>query len=158
MLIAKVQDNQVIEIADYKVLFPNTSFPSNGPDAEFLTANSCMTVTVFKPYDNATEKLVSVPAYVEGNTVYTVAIEPLTEEEIAARDESDKAKIKSQAEKLLQASDWSQYPDVTNPLNTPHLTTRDEWVTYRAAVRAIVLNPPVEVTEWPVKPEEQWSI
>ena len=58
MLIAKVQDNQVIELADYKVLFPNTSFPSNGPDAEFLATNSCMTVTVFKPYDNATEKLV----------------------------------------------------------------------------------------------------
>ena len=28
----------------------------------------------------------------------------------------------------------------------------------RAALRAIALNPPVSVTEWPTKPEEQWSV
>ena len=84
MLIAKVQNEQVIEVADYRDLFPNTSFAVTGPDAAFLAENSCMTVTVFKAYDADTEKLVNVSPYVEGNTVYTVAVEPLTEEEIAA--------------------------------------------------------------------------
>jgi len=158
MLIAKIQDNTVVEVADYRDLFPNTSFPSSGPDPEFLLDNSCMTVTVWKPYNQNTEKLVAVDAYVEDNTVYTVAVEPLTEEEIAARDASAKAKVKAQAEDMLKASDWTQYPDVTNTLNVPHLINGDEWVTYRALVRAIVLNPPVTVTEWPTKPEEQWSV
>lgn len=64
---------------------------------------------------------------------------------------------KIKAEELLKESDWSQYPDVTNPLNTPHLINGDAWVTYRASVRTIALNPPVSVTEWPTKPEELWS-
>ena len=158
MLIAKVQNDQVVDIADYQSMFPQTSFPTSGPDAEFLAANSCMTVTVFKPYDNTTEKLVAVNAYIEGDTVYTVTVEPLTEEEIAARDESAKAKVKAQAENLLQVSDWSQYADVTNPLNTPHLVNSEEWTVYRSALRALAINPPVTVETWPTKPEEQWSV
>ena len=150
MLIAKVQDNQVIELEDYRVLFPNTSFPSTGPNAEFLAANSCMTVTVFKPYNSFTEKLVAVNPYIEDNQVFTVAVEPLTEEEIAARDESAKAKIKAQAMQLLTDTDWTQMPDVT-------LFNKQEFTDYRTVVRAIALNPPVTVTEWPTKPEEVWE-
>ena len=158
MLIAKIQNEQVTEVADYRDLFPNTSFAVTGPDAAFLTENSCMTVTVFKAYDADTEKLVTVSPYIEGNTVYTVAVEPLTEEELAAKDASKKAKVKLQAENLLQASDWSQYADVTNPLNTPHLVNSEEWTVYRSALRAIAINPPVTVEAWPTKPEEQWSV
>lgn len=151
MLIAKVQNEQVIEVADYRDLFPNTSFAVTGPDATFLAENSCMTVTVFKPYDNATEKLVAVNAYVEGDTVYTVAVEPLTEEEIAAKDQSKKAKVKAQAMQLLTDTDWTQMPDV-------YLINKGDFTDYRAMLRVIALNPPVSVTEWPVKPEEQWSV
>lgn len=158
MLIAKVQNQQVTEVADYRDLFPNTSFAVTGPDAAFLAENNCMTVTVFKAYDADTEKLVTVSPYVEGNTVYTVTVEPLTEEEIAARDASAKAKVKAQAENLLQVSDWSQYADVTNPLNTPHLVNSEEWTVYRSALRALAINPPVTVETWPTKPEEQWSV
>jgi len=157
MLIAKVQDNQVIELADYRDLFPNTSFPTSGPDAEFLAANSCMTVTVLKSYDNATEKLVSVTPYIEDNTVYTVAIKPLTEEEIAARDESVKQKNKKQAENLLADSDWSDKPSVVDTTKALHLVNAAEWDAYRDALRMIAVVPTVEV-EWPVKPEEQWSV
>ena len=158
MLIAKVQNEQVIEVADYRDLFPNTSFAVTGPDAAFLAENSCMTVTVFKAYDADTEKLVNVSPYVEGNTVYTVAVEPLTEEEITARNESKKAKVKAKAEALLKESDWSQYPDVSNPANTPHLSNYDAWMFYRLELRSIAITPPIEVAVWPVKPEEQWSV
>lgn len=158
MLIAKVQNQQVTEVADYRDLFPNTSFAVTGPDAAFLADNGCMTVTVFKAYDADTDKLVTVSPYIEGNTVYTVAVEPLTEEELVAKDASKKAKVKLQAENLLQDSDWSQYADVTNPLNTPHLVNSEEWTVYRSALRALAINPPVTVETWPTKPEEQWSV
>lgn len=149
MLIAKIQDGQVFTVADYRSLFPNTSFPSTGPSPEFLAENSCMTVTVFKPYDANTQKLEPADPYIEGDTVYTVAVEPLTEEEIAAQEASKKAKVKAQAMALLSETDWTQMPDVA-------LVNKDAFTTYRAELRAIALNPPVEVTEWPVKPEEQW--
>jgi Phage tail assembly chaperone protein len=151
MLIAKIQNNTVVEVADYRSLFPNTSFGSNGPDAQFLEQNSCMTVTVFKPYDAATQKLVPADPYIEDNTVYTVQVESLTEEEIAAQEASKKAKVKAQAMQLLTETDWTQMPDVD-------LVNKADFTAYRAELRVIALNPPVEVTEWPEKPEEIWSV
>ena len=150
MLIAKINDGQVVEVADYRDLFPNTSFGVNGPDAEFLAQNSCMTVTVFKPYDAATQKLVPANPYIEDNTVYTVQVEALTEEELAAQEASKKAKVKAQAMQLLTETDWTQMPDVD-------LVNKSDFTTYRAELRVIALNPPTEVTEWPKKPEEIWT-
>lgn len=149
MLIAKIQDGQVTTVADYRSLFPNTSFSSNGPDAEFLAENNCMTVTVFKPYDANTQKLEPADPYIEGDTVYTVQVAELTPEEIAAQEDSKKAKVKAQAMDLLSATDWTQMPDVA-------LVNKDAFTAYRGELRAIALNPPVEVAEWPTKPEEQW--
>ena len=149
MLIAKIQDGQVFTVADYRSLFPNTSFPSTGPSPEFLAENSCMTVTVFKPYDQNTQKLEPADPYIEGNTVYTVQVAELTPEEIAAQEASKKAKVKAQAMDLLSATDWTQMPDVD-------LVNKADFTAYRASLRTIALNPPVEVTEWPVKPEEVW--
>lgn len=157
MLIAKVQNNQVVDVADSKELFPNTSFPSSGPSAEFLTENGCMHISIWKQYDNTTKKLVSVNPYIEDNQVFTVAVEPLTEEEIAARDESAKQKNKKQAENLLAESDWADNPSVVDTSKALHLVNAAEWDAYRDALRMIAVVPTVEV-EWPVKPEEIWSV
>lgn len=161
MLIAKVQDNQVIELADYRVLFPNTSFASNGPTDEFMVENGCMYVNVFLPYDQNTEKLVSVAPYIQADDathwVYTVAVEPLTPEEIAQREESAKQRNKAQAESLLQETDWTEGKSVRDNTRIPHLVNGDEFDDYRVALRVIALNPPVTVDEWPVKPNEVWS-
>lgn len=57
----------------------------------------------------------------------------------------------NQAKFLLAQSDWSVLPDV-------NLQNQAEWDAYRAALRAIVLNPPQEEsTSWPIKPEAIWS-
>ena len=82
MLIAKVKDGQVIDVADYQSMFPQTSFSENGPNAEFLLENNCMMVTMWKPYDPATQKLEPCTPYVEGDTVYTVQVVDLPAEEI----------------------------------------------------------------------------
>jgi hypothetical protein len=58
---------------------------------------------------------------------------------------------KYQAKRLLLDSDWAALPDT-------NLQNQAEWDAYRAALRAIVLNPPQEeITSWPVKPEAIWS-
>lgn len=82
MLIAKVENSQVLAVADYKSMFPDTSFGAGGPDAAFLAENSCLKVTLWKPYNHETEKLVTCPAYVEDNQVFTVRVEPKTQEEL----------------------------------------------------------------------------
>jgi hypothetical protein len=66
-----------------------------------------------------------------------------------AKDAQCKAANKATAESKLQATDWTQVADVP-------LLNKQEFVDYRAAVRAIALNPPVQAT-FPDLPVEQWS-
>ena len=147
MLIAKVEDGQVINVSDYRDMFPNTSFPASGPDAEFLEANSCMMVTMWKTYNQLTEKLASVAPYIEGNTVYTIDVEPLTPEEIEANTQSQWSKVRAQRDALLQACDWTQLPDV--PLDTEQ---KQAWVAYRQALRDVTSQADPYNIEWPVAP------
>jgi hypothetical protein len=84
MLIAKVENDQVLDVADYRAMFPDTSFGTNGPDAQFLAANGCLGVTVWKPHDHATEKLVTVAPYIEDNQVFTITVQAKTQEEMDA--------------------------------------------------------------------------
>ena len=146
MLIAKVEDNLVVDVADYRAMFPNTSFPPSGPDAEFLEANGCMTVTIWKAYDQLTEKLASVAPYIEENTVYTIAVEPLTPEEIEANTQSQWAKVRTQRDNLLSSCDWTQLPDVNIP-------TKADWATYRQALRDITDQADPYNIVWPNNPD-----
>ena len=73
MLIAKELNSKYV-VADCKALFPNTSFPDNGPSAEWLELNGCYPVKQFVPHDHATEMLVDAEPYLDGGIVYTVAI------------------------------------------------------------------------------------
>lgn len=145
MLIAKVEDGQVINVSDYRDMFPNTSFPASGPDAEFLEANSCMTVTVWKAYDQLTEKLAAVAPYIEENTVYTIAVESLTASEIEANTESQWSKIRKQRDSLLQSCDWTQLPDVT-------ISNKADWAAYRQALRDITNQEDPYNIVWPSDP------
>lgn len=83
MLIAKIENDQVLDVADYRSMFPDTSFGDNGPDASFMEANSCFKVTMWK-YHQDNEKLVSCDPYIEDNQVFTVKVEPKTQEELDA--------------------------------------------------------------------------
>lgn len=74
MLVAKVIDGAVAELQDYRAMFPDTSFPSSGPNADFFAENNILPVSVFKPHDTATETLIPCDPYIENGTVYTVTI------------------------------------------------------------------------------------
>ena len=64
---------------------------------------------------------------------------------------------KQQAVGLLQQSDWVNQPDVTNTSISPHLLNKQEFDTYRLALRQIAVYPQAGELQWPQKPEEQWS-
>ena len=53
MLVAKIENGQVVALADKHELFPNTSFPTTGPDDAWYVENSCMKVNLSAPYSSA---------------------------------------------------------------------------------------------------------
>ena len=161
MLIAKIQDGQVIDVADYQSMFPDTCFPSTGPTESWMIETSCMYVNVFKPYNANTEKLVPVAPYIEADDathwVYTVQVEPLTPEEIEQANQVRRQQNIAQADSLLQATDWTATVDIADPqYSDPYLGNQNEFLAYRSNVRKIAVNPPVVVDEWPSKPDEVW--
>lgn len=145
MNIAIVDKGKVTAIGDYRTLFPNTSFSAGGPDDAFLLANNALKVNAFKPYNQATQKLVGCDPYIDGEWVYTVKVENLTPEDIAARNAAQAAKVRAERNARLAACDWTQLPDA--PVD------RAAWATYRQALRDISDQPgfPWEIN-WPTEP------
>lgn len=127
MLIGIIKDSGTIITGDYKKLFPRTSFPASGPDDEFLAQNNAKKVSLFKPFDRDTEKLVSCDPYVEGDFIYTVEVVDKTEEDFAAETASKAANLRAARDQALKASDWTQLADA--PVD------KEAWATYRQALR-----------------------
>jgi hypothetical protein len=111
-------------------------------------------------YDPATQNCTqnTQPTFVDNSWVLGWTVTAKTPEEEQAYQQKVQDQNKAQAGQLLQATDWTEIPSVTNPANNPHLTNGSDFVAYRNALRAIAVNPPITpVTNWPVKPTEQWS-
>lgn len=151
MLIAKVIDNQVVQVENYLVMYPLLTFPTSGPTPEQMAELSCMHVNLYKDYDQETETLQSCEPYIEGNWVYLVQVRVLTEEELQARVDSRKSINQNRAANLLKDSDFYDLPNTANKIqNIIEITA------YREALRVIALNPPEVVVEWPTKPKTEW--
>ena len=142
MLIALLSNP--IEVADYKELFPNTSFPPSGPDKTWLLDNNCKPINVWKEHSNI-QKLVPSDPYIEGDWVYTVQVVDKTQEELLADKLAKSSEIRTQRNKLLSDTDWTQLAD--SPVNKPL------WATYRQALRDITLQTGFPFTvDFPVAP------
>jgi transglutaminase-like putative cysteine protease len=63
---------------------------------------------------------------------------------------------KQEAQKRLAATDWVNQPDVYDPSSTPHLTNRDAFLSYRAQVRGVAVNPVDGNLDWPQQPTAVW--
>ena len=74
------------QVAHYKEVFKNVSFPASGIPDSFLEQEGALKVSVHKPYDPATQVLVPCEPYVEDGFAYTVQVadkpEPEIQEEI----------------------------------------------------------------------------
>ena len=72
--------------------------------------------------------------------------------------EQIQAENKQQATTLLQQTDWTTIPDVSDPaLSDPYLTNSAEFAAYRSNVRKIAVNPPTTPAVFPAVPNEIWS-
>ena len=143
MKIARLDGSTVGEIADHKSLFPNTSFPKAGPDATWLTANSCAEVVVFLAYDSATQKNESVTPYLSDGKVYTRRVTDMTSDEraavVTAANAATATRNRAERDKRLSACDWV----VTKALEGGGAVP-SAWSTYRTALRDITAH-----ANWP---------
>jgi hypothetical protein len=163
MLIAQLKDGVVTNVADYQSMFPDTSFSSSGPNADFMVQNNCMYVNVYLPYDPTTQKLVPATPYIQIddpaqplNWVYTVAVAELTPEEIQQMHDSQAATNQKTASDLLYQTDWTTIPDVVNTANNPYLTNQADFIAYRNTIRQIAVNPTWNAV-FPEQPVAAWS-
>jgi hypothetical protein len=76
---------------------------------------------------------------------------------VAMKDAEFKAANAARAKQELLATDWSENASVRNAAVTPHLTNASDFDAYRLALRAIAIDPPVTVAEWPVRPDSTWA-
>ena len=143
MKIARLDGSTVGEIADHKSLFPNTSFPKSGPDADWLAANSCAEVVVFLAFDSATQKNESVTPYLSDGKVYTRRVTDMTSDERAAAVSTANAatatRNRTERTRRLATCDWV----VTKALESGGSVPSD-WATYRTALRNITTH-----ANWP---------
>lgn len=149
MKIAKLDNNQIVEIGEHTELFPNISFPVAGIPTDFMLENSLVEVISWEDFDRATENLTTVEPYVKDGKVYTCLKVSKTEQEIQEYATSQRLaaekQVRLQRNQLLKDSDWTQITD------TP--TDKEAWVLYRQALRDITAQEgfPFNIT-WPDVP------
>lgn len=145
MFIAKLENGTVTTVGDYRELFPNTCFSPFGPDDAWFEENQCKRVNLFKAYNALMEKLVPCAPYVEGDWVFTVEIQPLSDEEKEAQIEAKKAQVRADRNQRLSSCDWTQLADST--------ADKAAWAAYRQALRDITSQEDFPDTiEWPRYP------
>lgn len=146
MYIAKIENGQVVNIVDSAQVFG-----AQIPTSQMLVENSYLKVNLYREHNRLTEKLVPSQPYVEEFWVYTVEVQPMTAEEIQAAKNSAMAQIRSDRNKLLLQSDYTQIPDNPDP-------RKAEWATYRQTLRdlpATITGDPRTFTDWPTDPNWQ---
>lgn len=134
------------QIAHYKQLFPNVSFPASGPSDEFLTEHGAYKVNAFKEHNRATHKLIPSDPYIENGWAYTVQVADKTEEELASEISVKAAQKRAERDRLLAASDWTQVEDA--PVN------KQEWAAYRQSLRDLPQQEGFPDIELPTKPSQ----
>lgn len=145
MLIAQILNDE-ITIQEHSIMFPNTSFSTNGPPLDFMEENNCLYVEISREYNSSTEKLVRVNPYIENGKVYTVQVEALNADELQAQINSLALKARIQRDQLLKSSDWTQGKDIVDAVSGP-------WATYRDELRHLPEQAgfPTNIT-WPIPP------
>ena len=118
------------QVAHYKTIFSNVSFPASGPSDAFLAANGAYKVSLFRDHDRATQKLVPCEPVIEGGFAFIVAVADKTEAEIAADVASKAAQMRAARDRALEASDWR----VIRAAETG-VAMDQEWQDYRQSLR-----------------------
>jgi hypothetical protein len=104
-------------------------------------------------WDQQNENITALPSWVDCClAAWTVANTPIPPSPPTAEDN------KQNAIDLLQQTDWTQIPSVSDPaLSNPFLANKNAFDIYRNSVRQYALNPVAGDITWPTKPEEVWT-
>jgi hypothetical protein len=146
MEIAVIKEDKIIEIGNYKKIFPNVSFPTTGPDEDFMQSNSVLGVTVWKQHNPLTQKLIPCSPYIMDNQVFTVEVVEKEQEDLDADLKNTANEIRAKRNQLLNSSDWTQVIDA--PVN------KESWAIYRQELRDITTQEGFPFTiVWPIIPE-----
>jgi hypothetical protein len=136
---AIVKDKEIINVGEITVLFPNTSFPSNGDYGDFIKENDLYPVITDLEYDSNTERLVPCTPYIKSKKVYNVEVQPISEDD--------------QKDILLAHIDFELIS--TEGLETKSdLSAKDKesWVKYREKLVLLKEYSNVSEITWPAKP------
>ncbi len=144
------QTDDGFQITVLKVLFPETSFPDTGPDANWLADSGVYPVEEHLYFDANVYKRNGIDPTLRDGTVYTAELVALTDEDKAQREADRLAQLASvareQRNQLLAESDWTQLADYVG-------ADKKAWVAYRKALREITKQADFpESTVWPTAP------
>ena len=144
------------QITVLKVLFPDTSFPDTGPDANWLADSGVYPVEEHLYFDANAFKRNSINPTLRNGVVYTAELVALTDEDKAQREADRLSQLASvareQRNRLLADCDWTQLADYTR-------ADKADWTAYRQALRDITKQTGFpETIEWPTVPGAQPKI
>ena len=157
MKIARLDGTTVVGIADHNKLFPNVSFPASGPDATWLSDNSCAEVVKFLAFDSGTQRSDPADPYLDNGKVYTRRVVDLSSDEqaavVTAANDAAAKRNRAERDRRLAETDYLALSDVT---------MSDAMTTYRQALRDITTHanwpnlvyPDIDGSsgDWPTKP------
>ena len=147
----KITDGQVAvfpySVGQLRKDNPNVSFPKT-PSAQVLANWGVYNVkpTAQPSYDKATEAIVRAnPVLVDGEWTEVWEVQTVSADEQAARLASQERDMRSQRDRKLAESDWTQVAD--EPVD------KAAWATYRQALRDVPSQAgfPWDVS-WPTQP------
>lgn len=81
---AKVIDGKIESYGPAGTVFPNVSFPLEGPDDDFLSENNAVKVLSTIEHDSSTHKLEFTEPYILDGKVYHVKLTKFTKSEATA--------------------------------------------------------------------------
>lgn len=143
------QTDDGFQITVLKVLFPETSFPDTGPDANWLADSGVYPVEEHLYFDANEFKRNGIDPTLRDGTVYTAELVALTDEDKAQREADRLTQLGSvareQRNRLLADCDWTQVLD--SPVD------QVAWATYRKALRDVTKQAdfPSSIV-WPTAP------
>jgi len=158
-MLVRVRDTgDVMYLPQWEQTFPETSFPNPIPVETLNEFGADVVLDGPYPTCGTYQYVISGPVIEQDGAWYTsFIVEDMDAEQIAAKNAELAANNKTKGKQILSDTDWTAIASVADPAESnPYLTNRQEFLVYRSAVRAIVLNPSFD-SVFPDEPIEVWS-
>jgi hypothetical protein len=145
-------------LPQWEQTFPETSFPNPIPTETINEFGADVVLDGPYPTAGTYQYVISGPVVlIDGQWYTSFIVEDMDAEQIAAKNEELAQANKATGKQILQDTDWTAIASIADPTESnPYLMNRPDFLTYRSAVRSIVLNPTFDAV-FPEEPVEQWS-